>query len=80
MCAYVLSENVQVGLKHIAEVNQTQAAHKSCQWGCVRQDRSEQRVFTVIKVNSGQPHGIALLFRHVSAALCAPLYGVGPPQ
>lgn len=37
--------------------------------GCARQDRSEQRVFTVIKVNSGQPLGIALLLRHVAAAL-----------
>lgn len=40
--------------------------------GCARQDRSEQRVFTVIKVNSGQPLGIALLLRHVAAALSSP--------
>lgn len=39
MCASVYSENVQMGLKQIAEVNQTQAAHKSCQ-GVVR-DRTE---------------------------------------
>lgn len=44
--------------------------------GCVRQDRSEQRVFTVIKVNSGQPLGIALLLRHVAAALSSQLYGL----
>lgn len=37
--AYVYSENVQMGLKQITEVNQTQAAHKSCQ-GVVR-DRTE---------------------------------------
>lgn len=46
--------------------------------GCVRQDRSEQRVFTVIKVNSGQPLGIVLLLRHVAAALPSQLYGLMP--
>lgn len=46
--------------------------------GCVRQDRSEQRVFTVIKVNSGQPLGIALLLRHVATALSSQLYGLRP--
>lgn len=46
--------------------------------GCVRQDRSEQRVFTVIKVNCGQPLGIALLLRHVAAALSSQLYGLRP--
>lgn len=46
--------------------------------GCVRQHRSEQRVFTVIKVNSGQPLGIALLLRHVAAALSSQLYGLLP--
>lgn len=44
--------------------------------GCVRQDRSKQRVFTVIKVNSGQPLGITLLLRHVAAALSSQLYGL----
>lgn len=39
MCAYVYSEDVQMGLKQIAEVNQTQTAHKRCQ-GVVR-DRTE---------------------------------------
>ena len=46
--------------------------------GCVRQDRSEQRVFTAIKVNSGQPLGIALLLRHVAAALSSQFYGLWP--
>lgn len=46
--------------------------------GCVSEDRSEQRVFTVIKVNSGQPLGIALLLRHVATALSSQLYGLRP--
>lgn len=44
--------------------------------GGVRQDSSEQRVFTAIKVNSGQPLGIALLLRHVAAAPCSQFYGL----
>lgn len=42
------------------------------------QDRSEQRVFTVIKVNSTQPLGITLLLRHMAVALSSQLYGLGP--
>lgn len=48
--------------------------HIKAAMGSVRQDRSEHRVFTVIKVNSGQPLGIALLPRLVAAPF-SQLYG-----
>lgn len=55
----------------------TQAIHKSSQGSC-ETGQKQTRVFTVIKVNSGLPLGIALLLRHVAAAFSSHFYGLKP--
>lgn len=71
---------IAAAYKWAMSVSQGSIKHKlyiKAAMGCVRQDRSERSVFTVIKVNSGQSLGITLRLR-LAAALFSQLYGLWP--
>lgn len=74
LCSFMFALDVYKWALSISQGLMKHKPHIKAAVGCVRQDRSEHRIFTVIKVNSGQPLGITLLPRLAASSLFTALW------